>query len=995
MATHPEPAELRAYLANTLDPAAEQRVQEHLDSGCEHCNEVLTQLEVEENGVLIRPPSRLVRRVEQLDRTPLPAGPPPLVPGYRLLDILGRGGMAVVYRACAPDGRLVALKVIPNTAFSNPELIERFLQEGRLHQQLSDLAQTRPVDDRPPLIEVYEIGQTQSVLYISMELATGGTLRSRLAELRESPDEAVRLVAEVAEALAWLHEQTPPVFHRDLKPSNILLQSRIRNDPRPRVSALSARLADLGVARRPCDPKLTETGALIGTVEYMAPELLKPGQSATPATEVYALGATLYELLNGRPPFVAGSHPELLRLISLGHPPRPSGPGRTVPADLERICLKCLELDPGRRYPTARALAADLRRFLHGEPVQASFPPPWRRAYRWGRKHPAGVVAILLLVTAAIVSTLLAVTFSARARQAESDRDAAVARDEASRARAEQAESDRDAVQARAEMAHAAIVTAARTAAPRGDWVTALPEFNRAIGNNRSDALRLRVERLPGYFFTNRIAELQTELEKLEELNQRNELGLLAPKVKLLQGMLWLSDSAQTENGRGAIREALDAAAVADVEVFAIMVRWVTTGPLGADADRIADAAVFSTAERFYAAALLETTPRAVIRALEHAVQLDPFHQAAQTDLLFALIAAGQLDDARRQLTHIEKLFPRLIAGPVACGLLAAIDGDRAALAAALDGCEAITGEPAPALREFLTTYADLLDLQVQYSFQVNGLTPQQQRETEEKFAVIRRQMVSAFGPGGFAVPIVHQVFDWYQHILPVLHRATFVNGDENAYRAVLKLIDAYPDSIVQQVATTNRFNALTQLMLKPSLSADEVAAARRLAALIAHHGAEAGRAPTIEPRAPRRYISRNIGLIADAIVLRMTPDPDPVHFRRLREHGNRIIAEGRTPGWAAQRDMSMFVFVNILVYRFESLGFGREWRLDTPEGVEVWRRRHAELYRFTQGLIDAWASDGADARRVDDLRNQLKGWASANGFVDGAPDVAPPPRPK
>ena len=311
--------------------------------------------------------------------------PPPLQVGkYALLEELGRGRMGTVYRARDPEmKREVALKLCRT---SGEEAAQRFLADAQLAAQL----------EHDNIVRIYGYERVDGETYYVMRLMEGGSLEDRPEAFGADVRRAADLVATVARAVQHCHEHN--VIHRDLKPGNILLDAA----GRPHV-------ADFGLALRlDVEARLTETGVVMGTPVYMAPEQAAGGE-ATRASDLYSLGAVLYELLTGRPPFIAETLAELFGRIADEEPLPLRSLNPRVNGDLEAICLKCLEKDPARRYDSAGALADDLGRYLRGEPSEAR-PLGWaRRAWRWGRRHPvaAGVGAVLVIATATALAASL------------------------------------------------------------------------------------------------------------------------------------------------------------------------------------------------------------------------------------------------------------------------------------------------------------------------------------------------------------------------------------------------------------------------------------------------------------------------------------------------------------------------------------------------------------------------------------------------------------
>src|SRR5271157_5330249 len=273
----------------------------------------------------------------------------PQIPGYRVEALLGHGGMGVVYRAWHLRlGRAVALKMLLAGPCARPEELERFLREAQAVAALR----------HPNVVQVHDIGDVEGRPYFTMELVEGGNLADQIRGVPQPAHQAAARVATLAEAIHAAHQSG--IVHRDLKPSNILLT----RDGTPKVT-------DIGLARRlEGDGGLTLSGVPVGTPSYMAPEQARADKGAIgPATDVYALGAILYELLTGRPPFRAESATATLQQVLTDEPVTPTRLNPQVPGDLTTICLKSLSKEPHRRYASAVALAEDLRRFLRGEPI--------------------------------------------------------------------------------------------------------------------------------------------------------------------------------------------------------------------------------------------------------------------------------------------------------------------------------------------------------------------------------------------------------------------------------------------------------------------------------------------------------------------------------------------------------------------------------------------------------------------------------------------------
>jgi serine/threonine protein kinase/tetratricopeptide (TPR) repeat protein len=393
---------------------------------------------------------------------PVRAGKPGMLGDYELVGEIGHGGMGVVYRAWQKSPqRLVALKMILAGDYASPAEVARFRREAVAVARLQ----------HPNIVQIHEVGESGGRPYFSLEYVDGGNLADRIKGVPQAARPSAQLVQTLARAVHYAHQRG--VVHRDLKPANILLASGELSSPlaplgrgvggeggaqplNPNPSPQRGE-GGTGGSRPPlgldqCVPKIadfglaklliggddqTRTGDILGTPSYIAPEQVTPmagrgpGRTpAGPAADVYALGAILYELLTGRPPFRGEATLDTLEQVRFQEPVPPRRLQPKVPRDLETICLKCLEKEPAKRYASAEALAEDLGRFLNGEPVRARPVGRAERLWRWGRRNPV-VAGLLALVAALLVGVSVGSTvalFHIAAARDEADRNAGEAK---------------------------------------------------------------------------------------------------------------------------------------------------------------------------------------------------------------------------------------------------------------------------------------------------------------------------------------------------------------------------------------------------------------------------------------------------------------------------------------------------------------------------------------------------------------------------------------
>ena len=311
---------------------------------------------------------------------------------YELIEIIAQGGMGVVYKARQVSlNRTLALKMVRAGRFATPDDLQRFRMEAEAAAHL----------DHPNIVHIYEVGEHDGHHYFSMKLVDGANLAAQVERFRSEPRAAASLTATVARAVHYAHQRG--ILHRDLKPANILLSGRT-NSP---LGELVPLVTDFGLAKRfeGTGAALTQSGSIVGTPNYMAPEQAEGRrESVTTAADVHALGAILFELLTGRPPFRGDTMLETLRMVREQDADHPSATNPKVDRDLETIVLKCLEKQPSRRYHSAEALAEDLERWLADLPIRARPTTLSHRAWANGRRRPAAAGLILTAVIATLAS---------------------------------------------------------------------------------------------------------------------------------------------------------------------------------------------------------------------------------------------------------------------------------------------------------------------------------------------------------------------------------------------------------------------------------------------------------------------------------------------------------------------------------------------------------------------------------------------------------------
>src|ERR1051325_11383698 len=305
---------------------------------------------------------------------------------YDLIEPIARGGMGIVYRARQRTlNRTVALKLISGGELAGDDFVERFRIEAEAAASL----------DHPNIVPIYEVGEDDGRHFFSMKLVEGGNLADQLS--RQDCASAAKLISKLARAVHYAHQRG--ILHRDIKPNNVLLDTNCE-----------PLLTDFGLAKLvERETQITRTLAVLGTPSYISPEQASGNVSQlTTGADVYGLGAVLYELLTGAPPFAGGTTMATIRQVLEKEPERPSRRNAAVDRDLETICLKCLEKEPARRYSSAEALAEDLERWSRHEPINARPVTAIERTAKWIRRHPAysTMIAVIALALATVIAVL-------------------------------------------------------------------------------------------------------------------------------------------------------------------------------------------------------------------------------------------------------------------------------------------------------------------------------------------------------------------------------------------------------------------------------------------------------------------------------------------------------------------------------------------------------------------------------------------------------------
>ncbi len=536
----------------------------------------------------------------------------PTIPGYEILGVLGRGGMGVVYKARQLSlKRIVALKMILSREHAGPQELARFQAEAVAVAQ----------SQHPNIVQIYEVNEHDGRPYFALEFAEGGSLSRKLGGTPLPPVQAAQTLIILAGAVQAAHARG--IIHRDLKPANVLLTA----DGTPKV-------ADFGLAKQlGSDSGQTQTGQLVGTPSYMAPEQAwgkSAAASVGPAVDVYALGAILYELLTGRPPFKAATILETLEQVRMQEPVpvRQLQPG--TPRDLETICLKCLEKEPQRRYPSAQALAEDLGRFLGHRPIVARPPNRFDRGVKFWRRNKIFVGAAVAVISVLLVM-LIWVTI---------ERNLAIT-------------SERAAITSERAMQKSLLelkVNNGDAAGRLGKWREALALYDEALKGGHHDPIGVRLRQAKAWLA---IYDGPTAAEKLKALSQEPNLGEYEGQVLLYLGDALMDKGERNEKGLQFIRHALEKQ--------------------------------LPPADEAYARGMLADTSPKMVEAFLQAIEKDPYHHKGRAMLGLMLLLLGRHDEAKDHVKLGEKLFPEDPIFKLMHAQLKALHGDLAGANALLE----------------------------------------------------------------------------------------------------------------------------------------------------------------------------------------------------------------------------------------------------------------------------------------------------------------------
>jgi serine/threonine protein kinase len=829
----------------------------------------------------------------------------------------------VVYRATSHNGkgRVEALKVVDLRKASGRRGVDGRARIKRLREEIPIISRLNHAN----IVHLYWSGESNGHPFFVMEFCPGGNLHDHLAGKPMGPKAAARLVKTLAEAMDSVHRFG--VLHRDLKPSNVLF-----------TEEGVAKIADFGLAMLISAGELAAASRdIVGTPAYMAPEQVDSSLGKPDATiDVYGLGAILYECLTARPPFRSGPIVEVLHCVIHEPPIPPRRLNTQVPLDLEAICLKCLRKDPEKRYLNALALAEDLDRFLADAPVHARRQSIVRLACHWVKTNRVLVLVLTVLLIAG--GAYVKIHWDALQRELQQH---------------EIADRERRETEALRSLAHTESVTSAVQSSRQGDWVRALPHFNSAIDDGMADALRLRVDRLTGYFALNRTADLVAELDALEQA----ELGTLVAQVKLIRAAWLLCDWDKQAEGRALARAAL--------------------------ANR---QQLFSDADVAFAEGLASERVGQAVRAFKRAVDADPLHYLAASSYAVALAAVGERDEARRQARFLRNVFSYSPVADLAESIIDLLEGQRGELKKHLEAASkklpAYRKSAAVRLEEFLLLILDIQDISFQHIGSREGPNWFDLRQPGPLLARAKK-LIHIPNPEPLILPIpavglyqtrLLELFSAYIELRGIVN--SMQSGkQEGALRRIQAILDDYEEAgLLLMAATIHYTEALSPL------NSGDVEGARVPLAKAAEMCERSLKAPSIMTRAMPPYFAHVMEAITHTAILKLVRQPKPIHFKRLYQTLPPLVDAGSELKKLRQEGIGFVLqMITAPLTRAQCV----QWELGTPAGKSAFEKRNKELAAFGQQILSNWERDEPDNKSIPRLREDLAKWAASSGVLE------------
>ncbi len=640
MNPHPSKKQLQLFQDCALDDCEMENINAHVRV-CPECQQLLDSLSpygdddasIDPNGPL-RTRGLTTPSIHSETR----GVPFPVISGYEIIEEIGRGGMGVVYKARqSKAGRIVALKTIISGVHASDTEVTRFRTEALAAAGLNHSG----------LVTVFEVGTCDGLPFFSQEYCAGGSLKQKLEGIPIPAAAAAHLVEKLARAIHVAHQAG--IVHRDLKPANVLFQSCDKNGSingetiAPMVAWFDAflpKIVDFGLARKlEYSAGPTGTGAVLGTPSYMAPEqAASQSKDIGPPTDVYALGAILYELLTGRPPFNAPTALETIKQVVNDEPVQPRHLQPGIPKDLETICLKCLSKNPRFRYSTAEALADDIRRFVEHKAIRARPASVAERVTKWIRRNrmAAGLMAGLLVALAATISaSLLWFRVNTAERTAQ-------------------------------ESQIASHLTRARLSLLHGQWSDTLASYELAERDGHPVTPRFQLDKIRARIA---LAQFDEALKELNFLAENPELGDQGALVDLYRGQLLLGSS--------------------DAEAKVLVRRAVATGQL-------------PRAEKLCAQGMLASTSPEALDFFLQAIEQDPFQPEAYEMACSLLLLLGRLGESHAQAITAKALYPEYPQFRLIQALVKALEGNHEAAMRMLADAATVPSKYKEAVRALL-----------------------------------------------------------------------------------------------------------------------------------------------------------------------------------------------------------------------------------------------------------------------------------------------------